>query len=89
MNVKEVSDLQTPIGEILSSASTDGVLIESGGKTPYAILPLDDDLVDHLLEHNPRFLEECETARQRMRSGHFRSHDEVRRLFADDAGPDR
>lgn len=84
MNVKAISDLRTPIGDVLGSASTDGVLIESEGKTAYAVLPLDDDLVDHLLEHNPRFAEECEGVRQRMRAGQFHSHDEVRRLLADD-----
>ncbi|MBC8871974.1 MAG: hypothetical protein H8E44_21295 [Planctomycetes bacterium] len=86
MNVKQVSDPQTPIGDVLSAASSDGVLIESEGETAYAVLPLNEDLVDHLLEHNPRFIRECEEIRQRMASGRFHSHEEVKRLLAEEPG---
>ena len=82
MNVKQVFDPQTPIGDILSSASSEGVLIQSEGDTSYAVLPLNDDLVDHLLEHNPRFIQECDEIRQRMRTGRAHSHDEVKRMLA-------
>jgi hypothetical protein len=84
MNVKQVSDPQTPIGDVLSAASSDGVLIESEGKTVYAVLPLNEALVDHLLENNPRFIQECEEIRRRMASGRFHSHEEVKRLVAEE-----
>ena len=84
MNVKQVSDPQTPIGDVLSAASSDGVLIESDGSTAFAVLPLNEDLVDHLLEHNPRFIRECEEIRQRMASGRTHSHEEVKQLLAEE-----
>ena len=88
MNVKQVFDPQTPIGDVLGAASSDGVLIESEGKTAYAVLPLNEDLIDHLLEHNPRLIEECEGIRQRMASGQVHSHKQVKQLLAEepDAG---
>ncbi|MBI4601596.1 MAG: hypothetical protein HY721_06510 [Planctomycetes bacterium] len=79
--MKQVSDPNTPIGEVLKAAGTGGVLVESGSKVRYAVLPLDDDLLDFLLEHNPRFIAECAEIRARMRNGRFKTHDEVRRLL--------
>jgi hypothetical protein len=82
MTMKQFHDPKTPIGEILKAAETGGVVVESETSAPYAVLPLDDELLDFLLEHNPRFMSECEEIRSRMRSGRFKAHDEVRRMFA-------
>lgn len=84
MTIQQVTDPKTPIGDILSKASSDGVLIESSDKTAYALLPLDDDLIDHLLEHNPKFIRECQQIRQRIRGGQFHTHEQVKRLLADE-----
>ncbi len=81
--MQQVHDTKTPIGEILKAAEAGGVVVESDSKARYAILPLDDDLLDYLIEHNPKFIAECEEIRSRMRSGHSKSHDEVRNLFAE------
>jgi len=85
MTVQQVTDPKTPIGDVLPAADVGGVLIESSGKTAYALLRLDDDLIDYLLEHDPRFIRECEQIRQRMRGGRFRAHEEVKRLLTDES----
>ncbi len=43
------------------------------------MLPLDDDLIDYLIERNPAFRARCREIRGRMDSGQFQTHDEVRR----------
>ncbi len=81
MNVQQISDLQTPIGEILKAAEATGVVIQADDQEQYALLPLDDELLDFLLERNPKFVEECEQIRQRMMSGESYSQDDVERLL--------
>jgi hypothetical protein len=81
MNVQQISDMQTPIGEILKAAEATGVVIQADDQEQYALLPLDDELLDFLLERNPKFIEECEQIRQRMMSGESYSQDDVERLL--------
>ena len=59
MNIQMISNLETPIGEVLKAADDTGALIQSETKERYAVLPLDNELIDYLLERNPRFIEEC------------------------------
>jgi hypothetical protein len=73
--------LPCPIGEILEGVGTEGLLLEAEHQAKYALLPLDDDLLDYLLERSPRFAEACQNIRGQMHAGHSRSHEEVRRLF--------
>jgi hypothetical protein len=79
MTVQSVNDPSTPIGRILETAGPEGVLLESEGQGRYALLPLDDDLIDYLIERSPAFRARCREIRQRMDSGRFQTHDEVRR----------
>jgi hypothetical protein len=81
MNVQQISDMQTPIGEILKAAEATGVVIQADDQEQYALLPLDDELLDFLLERNPKFIEECEQIRRRMMSGESYSQDDVERLL--------
>jgi hypothetical protein len=46
MTVQAVNDPNTPIGEILMAAGSEGVLLESAHLGRFALIPLDDDLVD-------------------------------------------
>lgn len=82
MTVQSINDRSTPIGEILEAAGPEGILLESEGQKRYALLPLDDDLIDFLIERSPTFRDRCREIRRRMDSGQFQSHDEVRRRLA-------
>jgi hypothetical protein len=84
MIVQPISDPKTPIGEILEAAGTEGILLESGDRGPFALIPLDDDLIDYLIERSPTFRADCRAIRARMDAGESESHEEVRRRFADD-----
>lgn len=69
MTMQTVSDLCTPIGDVLDLAGDSGVLVQGQGKAPFAVIKLDDDLLDFLIERNPRFIAECNSIRQKMQSG--------------------
>ena len=81
MTVQPVSDPNTPIGELLKSAGTEGIVLESEGQGRYALLPLDDDVIDLLIERSPRFRADCHEIRQRIDSGQFQTHEDVRKLL--------
>jgi hypothetical protein len=75
--------MKTPIGEILKAAESNGSVIRSGDQESYALLPLDEEVIDFLLERNPKFIEECEQIRQRMKSGEYYSREEVEKLLVE------
>ena len=79
MTARIVNDPKTPIGEILKAAGHVGILIESEDQGHFAVIPLDDDLIDFLIERNPRFLAACRQIRGRMDGGQFHTPEEVRR----------
>lgn len=81
--LSKVSDLQTPIGKILEAAKATGVVIQADDQERYALLPLDDELLDFLLERNPKFIEECKQIRQQMIDGETYTQDETERLLAE------
>ena len=76
-------DPKTPIGEILKAAKPDGIVLESENQAHFAVLPLDDDVIDLLIERNPKFREICREIRAHMDGGAFQTHAEVKRMFRD------
>jgi hypothetical protein len=85
MTVQSVNDPSTPIGQILRTAGSEGVLLESEGHGRYALLPLDDDLLDFLIERSPAFRDRCREIRLHMDSGQFQTHAEVRRRLIEES----
>ena len=81
MTRQTVTNLMMPIGEVLAAMGSDGVLLDAAGHDPVVVLPLDDDLVDYLLERNPRLSAECQRIRREMDAGDFVTRDEVLRLL--------
>lgn len=81
MSMPTVNDLRTPIGDVLDLAGENGVLVQRHGKTPFAVIPLDDDVIDLLIERNPQFIAECHAIRQRMQQGALHSQAEVNEMF--------
>jgi len=81
MTVQRVSDPKTPISEILKAAGSEGIVVESEDQGRYAVIPLDDDLIDFLMERSPKLRAECRQIRERMDAGQFQTHEDVRRQF--------
>ncbi len=81
MTVQLVSDSKTPIGEILKAVGADGLLLEAEDQARYAVIPLDEDLIDYLIERSPKFIEVCRQIRVRMATGRFHAHAAVKALL--------
>jgi hypothetical protein len=79
MTVKQIQDMNQAIGQVLHGIGPHGALLEAPGSDGYALLPLDEDLLDYLLEKNPHFNDQCQTIKKRMQAGQFHSHDEVKK----------
>jgi hypothetical protein len=82
MTVQPVNDRTTPIGEILKAAGSEGIVLETEDQGSFVVIPLDDDVIDFLLERNPNFIASCREIRARVDAGQFHTHDEVRKLLA-------
>jgi hypothetical protein len=84
MTIQPGADPKTPIGDILKSAGPEGLVLEFEDEIRYALIPLDDDLIDFLLERNPNFRAVCNQIRARMDAGQFLSHEDVKRSLTED-----
>jgi hypothetical protein len=81
MTVQLVSDPNTPISEILKAAGSDGLLLEADGQARYAVIPLDEDLIDYLIERSPKFIEVCRRISVLMAAGRFHTHETVKGML--------
>ena len=84
MTFRHIKNLKTPIGDFLKEAATKGVVLETKKHKQIAMIPLDDDLVDYLLERSPKLIKECQKIRSEMKRGKYTTHEEVKRMFAKD-----
>ena len=84
MTFRYIKDLKTPIGEVLKGAAADGVLVHTKNRKRFAMIPLDDDLIDYLLERNPAFIRECRKIDAEMKRGKYTTLEEVKKMFAKD-----
>jgi hypothetical protein len=84
MTIQPISDPNTPIGDILKAAGDEGIVLESEGQGGYVLLPLDDDVIDLLLGRSPDFRVYCHAIRERMDSGRYQTHEDVKRRLVGD-----
>jgi hypothetical protein len=81
MTKLRANDPNMSLGEFLKGVKREGALVEKGGKVQFAVMPLDDDVLDLLLERSPRLIEECRQIRARAKGGDFKTLAEVKRIF--------
>jgi hypothetical protein len=79
MKTKEIRDLNVSLGTILKSLGAKGGVLDIAGKKGYVLLPLDDEIVDDLLERSPKLIKECRQIRARMAAGQFVGHAQVKK----------
>lgn len=53
----------------------------------FAVLPLDDDVIDLLLERSPTLIEECRQIRERMNRGQYLTHEQMLEALDDSEQP--
>ncbi len=66
--------------DIVQAAQSEDVVLMKDGRAVALIVPFDDDDVEwYARERDPNFLESIQRARQQVKQGRTRSHDDVKR----------
>jgi hypothetical protein len=76
-----VQDRHQEIGDLLRAAGKKGVVVETKGRPSHAFLPLNDRVLDLLLETSPRLIAECAKIRKEMAAGKYYTQDEVDQIL--------
>jgi len=63
--------------DLLHRARQEPVIVCDEAEGEFAVLPLDDDVIDLLLERNPRLIEECRQIQARMDQGEYLTHEQL------------
>lgn len=77
MAVEKIDTQDARITALLEKARAEPLILQGEGGNDYAVLPLDDDVLDLLLERSPRLREECDQIRERMNQGAYFTHEQV------------
>jgi hypothetical protein len=79
MKIRQVRDLNVSLGAVLKSVGAKGGVLEIPGEKQYVLMPLNDDLLDFLLERSPKLIKECQQIRARMAAGRFITHQQLKK----------
>ena len=82
MTTKHISNLETPLRQILDDAHNGGLLIETDGEVRFAVIPINDDLLDVLLEQSPKLITECKKIREDVKAGRFHTLEAVKQKYS-------
>jgi hypothetical protein len=81
MPVMKAAETHASIGELIDQAREEPLVFETEGKGSFVLLPVDDELLDLLLERSPRLIEKCQQIRERMEQGEYWTHEQVMEMF--------
>jgi hypothetical protein len=84
MAVERIADTDARITDLLSRARKEPLILQAGENEEFALLPLDDEVLDLLLERNPALIAECRQIDERMRQGHYLTHEQVLQALQED-----
>jgi hypothetical protein len=85
VSIQKVSSTDTTLRTVLQKARSEPVVLQDEEEGDFAVLPLDDEVLDLLLERNPVFIEECRQIRERMRQGDYVTYEEALEMFRADS----
>lgn len=86
MSVQILKSTNQVIADLLDEARQEPVILKTTGNGDFAVLPLDDDLIDLLLSRNPRLIEECRGIEERMKEGKYLTHEQVLTALGTETG---
>ncbi len=72
-----LSPRDAELTELLKKARVQPLILKSPGTGDFALLALDDEVIDLLLERHPKLIAECQQIRTRMRQGAYRTHEQI------------
>ena len=81
MTVMKAAETRASIEELIDQARSEPVIFQTEGAGSFALLPVDDNLLD-LLERSPALIEECDRIRERMAPAPSRVGEWRRRAIA-------
>jgi hypothetical protein len=84
MPVMKAAETSASIGELIDQARDEPLIFETEGSENFVLLPVDDELLDLLLERSPRLIEKCRQIRQRMEQGEYWTHEQVMEMFREE-----
>ena len=89
MAVETISHNETHLTALLDKARGEPVILKAASSGEFALLPLDDEVIDLLLERHPKFIAECGEIRRRMQHGVYYTHDQVLAALRDEPNKER
>jgi hypothetical protein len=86
MPVMKAAETRASIGELIDQARDEPLIFETEDAGNFVLLPIDDELLDLLLERSPRLIEKCRQIRERMDQGEYWTHEQVLEMFREEEG---
>jgi len=77
MAIEKISLGDVEIVALLDRARRETLILRAENSGDFALLPVDDDVIDLLLERNPIFIQECREIQKRMEQGDYLTHEQV------------
>jgi hypothetical protein len=87
MPVERVIQTDTRIVDLLSRARQKPLILQADDADEFALIALDDEVIDLLLERNPEFIAECKQIDQRMKRGDYLTHEQVLQALREGTPP--
>ena len=84
MSIQKVHAGDTSLRTVLQKARAGPVVLQAEEEGDFAVLPLDDEVLDLLLERDPTFIEECRQIRERMKQGDYVTYEAAVEMFRQD-----
>jgi hypothetical protein len=84
MPVMKAADTRASMNELIAQARREPLFFETDDKEIFVLLPVDDQLLDLLLERSPWLIEKCRQIRERMTQGEYWTHEQVLEMFREE-----
>jgi len=83
MPIVKAAETHANIEELIGRAREEPLIFETEGNESFVLLPVDDELLDLLLERSPRLIEKCRQIRERVEQGKYHTHEQVMEMFGE------
>jgi len=71
MCIELIDQNNAEVTALLDKAANEPVILRTERSGEFALLPLDEEVIDLLLERNPQLIAECRAIGERMASGQY------------------
>jgi len=77
MAIEKIDHEDTKLVALLDRARREPLILRSESSGDFVLLPVNDDVLDLLLERDPVFIQECREIQQRMEQGENLTHEQA------------